>query len=129
VYLVDTSIWVEVFRARDRLRLEDRFSSDEIATCAPVVQEVLQGFRDERAYGLAREALLGMPFVESPMELVVFEEAARLFRVARRSGLTIRSTVDCLVAACALRNGLTVLHRDRDFRSLARISALKEREP
>ncbi len=129
MYLVDTSIWVEVFRARDRLRLEDRFSSDEIATCAPVVQEVLQGFRDERAYGLAREALLGMPFVESPMELVVFEEAARLFRVARRSGLTIRSTVDCLVAACALRNGLTVLHRDRDFRSLARISALKEREP
>lgn len=129
MYLVDTSIWVEVFRARDRLHLEDRFPSDEIATCGPVVQEVLQGFRDERAYGMAREALLGMPFVESPMELVVFEEAARLFGAARRSGLTIRSTVDCLVAACALRNDLTVLHRDRDFRSLARISALKEREP
>jgi predicted nucleic acid-binding protein len=48
--------------------------------------------------------------------------------LARRTGLTIRSSVDCLIAACALRNDLTILHRDRDFRSLAKISGLKQRE-
>src|SRR5207244_3663520 len=105
--------------------LEEMFPIEDVVTCLPVVQEVLQGFRDERDYSAARQALLGMPIVKSPMSIAVFEEAARLFRTARRSGLTIRSTIDCQVAACALRNDLTVLHRDRDFKSLARISALR----
>jgi predicted nucleic acid-binding protein len=48
--------------------------------------------------------------------------------VARRAGLTIRSGVDCLIAACAIRNGLDVLHHDRDFDSLARVSQLQARE-
>jgi predicted nucleic acid-binding protein len=127
VYLVDTSVWIETFRKKDPLALESVVDFDEVITCLPVIQEVLQGFRDERAYRLARQAMLALPVVESPMALGVFEEAAQLFRSARRQGLTLRSSVDCLVAACALRNGLTVLHRDRDYPSLARISALQER--
>lgn len=127
MYLVDTSVWIETFRKKDPLALESVVDFDEVITCLPVIQEVLQGFRDERAYRLARQAMLALPVVESPMALGVFEEAAQLFRSARRQGLTLRSSVDCLVAACALRNGLTVLHRDRDYPSLARISALQER--
>ena len=49
-------------------------------------------------------------------------------RSSRRTGLTLRSGVDCLIAACAIRHGLTVLHRDRDFDRLARISSLQVRE-
>ncbi|MDY0003877.1 MAG: PIN domain-containing protein [Polyangia bacterium] len=124
---MDTSVWIETFRKKDPLALESVVDFDEVITCLPVIQEVLQGFRDERAYRLARQAMLALPVVESPMALGVFEEAAQLFRSARRQGLTLRSSVDCLVAACALRNGLTVLHRDRDYPSLARISALQER--
>jgi len=125
--LVDTSIWIETFRARNPLRLDQIVDFDEVVTCLPVVQEVLQGFRHERAFQLAREAMLALPTVESPLAIGVVEEAVGLFRAARRHGLTVRSSVDCLIAACALRHGLPVLHRDRDFALLARVSALQQR--
>lgn len=125
--LVDTSVWIEVFRKQARFRLESAVDTDEIVTCLPVIQEVLQGFRDERAFALARNAMLAFPVVEAPLRVEVVLEAASLFRAARRAGLTVRSGADCLIAACALRNGLTVLHHDRDFDLIARVSSLESR--
>jgi predicted nucleic acid-binding protein len=58
----------------------------------------------------------------------VYYEAVDLYRAARRAGITIRSSVDCLIAACALRHDLTVLHRDRDYAALARICPLNSRD-
>jgi len=127
VLLVDTSVWVAVFRASSPLPIQDVGDTDELVTCLPVVQEVLQGFRDEAAYRTARDAMLAFPIVESPLRVDVFEDAVALYRMALRSGLTVRSGVDCLIAACALRHGLTVVHCDRDYPALARVSALKER--
>lgn len=125
--LVDTSVWVEAFRRARPLHLESLVAFDEVAICLPVFQEVLQGFRDEGAYRTARQALLQLPLLESPLTVAVYDEAASLFRAARRAGLTVRSSVDCLIAACALRHDATVLHRDRDFAALARVSALRQR--
>jgi predicted nucleic acid-binding protein len=88
---------------------------------------VLQGFRDERDYAVAREAMFALPIVESPLRARVCEEAVALYRRARRAGITIRSGVDCLIAACAIGHGLTVLHHDRDFDRLARIAPLETR--
>jgi predicted nucleic acid-binding protein len=65
--LVDTSVWIAFFRDRHRIDLEAIAGDEEILTCLPVVQEVLQGFRDEAAYRTARAALLAMPTLESPM--------------------------------------------------------------
>jgi predicted nucleic acid-binding protein len=124
VILVDTSVWIEVFRRPPALRLDAVADLDEVVTCLPVVQEVLQGFRAESAYRTAREAMLSLPIVESPLRADVFVEAAQLYRAARREGLTVRSTMDCLIAACALRHELTVAHCDRDFGFLARVSPL-----
>jgi predicted nucleic acid-binding protein len=98
---------------------------DQVVTCLPVIQEILQGFDDQRAYRLAREAMFAFPVVESPLSEQVFELAVDLYRSARRAGLTVRSGVDCLIGACAVRNYLTVLHRDRDFDALARVSRLE----
>ncbi len=125
--LLDTSVWIEVFRKGSRLRLPELAGIDEIVTCLPIVQEVLQGFRDERAYRLARDSMLSLTMVESPLRREIFLEAAELYRGARRAGLTVRSGVDCLIAACALRHDLTVLHRDRDFDLLATVSPLRSR--
>jgi predicted nucleic acid-binding protein len=125
VVLVDTSVWIEVFRKGTRFHLESAVTTDDIVTCLPVVQEVLQGFHEERAFAHARDAMLSFPAVESPLRAEVVLEAANLFRAARRAGLTVRSGVDCLIAACAIRNGLTLLHRDRDFDVIARISGLE----
>jgi predicted nucleic acid-binding protein len=128
VVLVDTSVWIELFRPRPRLRIDDVVDFDDVVTCLPVVQEVLQGFRDERAYLIARESMLALPIVESPMPVAVFEEAAALYRNARRAGVTVRSGVDCLIAACAIRHRLTVLHHGRDFDLLAKIAPLEARK-
>jgi predicted nucleic acid-binding protein len=127
VLLVDTSVWIEVFRRGTTFRLESIADLEEVVTCLPVVQEVLQGFRDERAFQLVRESLYALPIVESPLERGVFDEAVELYRRARQVGVTVRSSVDCIIAACALRHGLTVLHCDRDFGDLARISPLSAR--
>ena len=125
--LVDTSVWVATFHARAPLDLERLVPFDMVFTCLPVLQETLQGFRDETAYRKAREMMLALPVVESPLGQDVFLQAADLFRSARRAGLTIRSSVDCVIAACAIRHDLTVLHVDRDYTMLARVSPLRER--
>ena len=127
--LVDTSVWIEVFRRRRPLDLAALVDFDDVTTCLPVVQEVLQGFRDETAYRTARDAMLSLPIVESPLREEVFVEAVGLFRTARKTGRTVRSSTDCLIAVCALRSDLEVLHRDRDFTVLAEVSALRERMP
>ena len=125
--LVDTSVWIDVLRRSRPLDLASLVDFDEIVTCLPVVQEVLQGFADERAYRLAREAMLALPIVESPLSGDAVLEAVGLYRAARRAGRTVRSSVDCLIAACAVRHDLEVLHRDRDYASLAAVSTLRAR--
>ncbi len=125
--LVDTSVWVETFKKNDPLDLESIIPFEDIVTCLPVIQEILQGFAQESSYRIAREAMLNLPIVENPISLSLIEEAAGLYRPARRQGFTIRSSADCLIAACALRHDLEIYHRDRDFSSLARVSALRQR--
>jgi predicted nucleic acid-binding protein len=127
VTLVDTSVWIEFFRRGRSFDLETVVPFDDVVTCLPVIQEVLQGFTDEGAYRVARDAMLALPIVESPLRGEVVVEAVGLYRAARRQGLTVRSSVDCLIAACAVRHDLEVLHRDRDFAALARVSTLRER--
>lgn len=123
--LVDTSAWIEVFRRAAVVSLDDIVGDpDQVATCLPVIQEVLQGFDDERAFRIAEEAMHALPCVEAPLGRIVFDSAIDLYRRARRAALTIRSSSDCLIAACALRHGLTVVHCDRDYDALARIAPL-----
>ena len=126
--LVDTSVWIEVFRKSPRVQLEALVDFDEIVTCLPVIQEVLQGFTAEPAFLRARESMLAFPIVEAPLGLDVWVQAVDLYRSGRRLGLTIRSSVDCLIAACAIRHQLELLHHDRDFDAIARVSPLRARD-
>ena len=57
MFLVDTSVWIAVFRRRSQVRFDSVAEFDELVTCLPVIQEVLQGFRDEAAFRVAREAM------------------------------------------------------------------------
>lgn len=126
--LVDTSVWIETIRRPRGLVLEDVVDLDDVVTCLPVIQEVLQGFRDETAFRTARQAMFSFPVLDEPMGRDVYEDAIRLYRAARRAGLTVRSDVDCLVAATAVRNDVEVLHRDRDFALLSKVSPLRARQ-
>ena len=123
--LVDTSAWIEVFRRGSDVSLDDIVDDrDRIVTCLPVIQEVLQGFDDDRAYDIARSAMYAWPIVESPLSSAVVDRAIDIYRRARRAGVTVRSSVDCLVGACAAIHGLTVVHCDRDYANIARVVSL-----
>lgn len=124
MFLVDTSVWIATFR-RGGPGLESLVDIDEIVTALPVIQEVLQGFADERAFMTAQTAMLSLPIVESPLTESLIVEAAQLYRTARRAGVSVRSSFDCLIAACAIRHGLPVLHIDRDYDALGRVSPLR----
>ena len=124
--LADTSVWIELLNGR----LPATLSPEKllgVVTCGPIVQEVLQGFTDERPFMRARESMLALPIVESPLEEPLFLEAVQLYRSARRAGLTIRSSTDCVLAACAIRHHLTIAHVDRDYDHLAKVSTLQTR--
>ena len=122
--LVDTSIWIELLNGRLGLRLreEDLFN---FATCGPVVQEVLQGVRDHPAMAAFRETFLALPVLGNPLPIDMFQAAAEIYRRGRNKGFTIRSSVDCLIAAIAIQHQTPVWHKDRDFDILARFTTLQ----
>jgi predicted nucleic acid-binding protein len=123
--LVDSSAWIQVLRGLQHNEFAAATATEEVVSCLPVMQEVLQGIDNEAAYRIAIAAFADIRFLESPLTKSVFDEAVALFRDARRAGVTVRSSVDCLIAACAIRNDATVLHRDRDYSNLARITPLR----
>lgn len=63
--------------------------------------------------------------LDDPMPLGTFEEAAQIFRDCRNDGYVIASPYDCLIAACAIRNGVPLLQRDRDFEKIAEMAPLE----
>jgi len=121
--LLDSSVWIDIHRARTTTAtryLDGRDDSEEIATTGIIFQEVLQGVRDEAEYDYVRK-LLWSTLILEPRELSTYEIAAQLYLRARAKGLTVRKPSDCLIAALALEHGALLVHNDRDFFALAQV--------
>ena len=106
--LVDTSVWIEVFRARRPVDLEALVDFDDVATCLPVIQEVLQGFRDEGAYRRARQAMLALPIAHcAPVlgrrRLVPGSRAAPAGAIRKSNNLLSTSSACCIIRLSPLR--------------------------
>jgi predicted nucleic acid-binding protein len=126
--LVDTSIWIELLSRKPgpAVREEDLL---QFVTCAPIVQEVLQGLRPGTQSDAFREAFLALPVLSDPIPLALFISASDIYRHGRSKGLTIRSSLDSLIAAIAIENRVPVWHRDRDFDAIARYAPLRVAKP
>lgn len=122
--LVDTSVWIELLNRKPRLNILEK-DLLEFCTCGPVLQEVLQGLRDGPAADAFRELFLGLPLLSDPLPTATFLLAADIYRGGRRKGFTIRSSIDCLIAAIAIENRIPVWHRDRDFDVIAKFTDLR----
>lgn len=126
--IVDSSAWIEFFRATGtpaHLRLRQAVTIGEhIVTPDPVVMEVLAGARDNAHAGRLRRVLFTFE-VEPVARHIDVDSAAYLYRSCRSQGTTIRSLVDCLVAAIAVRCDEPVLAVDRDFEVLAQVTSLR----
>ena len=122
--LVDTSVWIDLLAGRTRagVREDDLL---RFVTCGPVVQEVLQGLRPGPQSDAFRKAFLAIPTLGDPIPLAVYISAAEIYRQGRRRGVTIRSSIDCLIAAIAIVSGVPVWHRDREFDAIAQYTALE----
>ena len=126
--VVDTSAWVEFLRGTgspvDQLLATAVQTGERLGVLDVVRLELLAGAGSEgRVLDLRRLLARFTPL--SGASAADHEQAAALYRAARRSGETVRSLVDCLVAAAALRLEVPVLARDRDFVVLARVSELE----
>jgi predicted nucleic acid-binding protein len=122
--LVDTPIWIAILRGEIKV---DRISYRSFLTCGPILEEVLQGFEDDPITNRYVDHLMDVPRLSDPLPSELFVMAADIYRQGRRRGLTIRSTMDCLIAAIALDNNVTLWHRDRDFDNIAQFTNLKVR--
>lgn len=126
--LVDTSVWIEVFRDRTgrvRATLERALDGDDAVLTRFHQLELLQGARDEREWSLLSEYLDAQTYLESSLDS--WSEAARIYFELRRRGRTVRSPIDCCIAQLAIDHDVLLLHRDRDFETIADLRPLRQR--
>ena len=127
VYLVDTSVWADYLRGRDRPHvgfLRDLLSNPVavgITHLIHIYMEVLQGARDTAAFDRLQSYFGGQRFHSFEDPAASHASAARICMDCRQGGVTVRSAADCLIAQCALGSGLILFHHDRDFERIASV--------
>ena len=126
--LVNTAVWIELLSGKPQRAIREQELLGFV-TCGPIVQEVLQELRPGPLSDSFREAFLSIPVLSDPTPLRLFISAAAIYQHGRRKGFTIRSSVDCLIAAIAIENSVPVWHRDRDFGAIARYTRLEVAQP
>lgn len=122
--LVDSSAWVEFDRATtsavDARLTELIADTDDVAVSEPIIMEVLAGARDDRRERDLRRLMDRFTLLRFDAQ-VDFQGATRVYRTCRRSGVTPRGMVDCMIAAVALRSGASLLTADSDLDHVARV--------
>ena len=126
--LIDTSAWIEYFRATGssaavEVRRLLAVKTDQVAMCEPAAMEILSGADDDAAHAKLERLVNGLPSLVLDAA-VDFRTAAQIYRAARRGGHTIGSINDCLIAAVAIRHNAHLVHRDADFDVIAAITGL-----
>lgn len=126
--LVDTSAWADFlngFPSPAAEALADLLrGDDDVCTCGLVVAEVFQGLRRDEPRETIRRSFEDLIFLE-PAGIRLYLRAAEVYRRLRERGRTVRSTVDCIIAAIAEDNGCAVLARDRDIDTILDSGFLK----
>ena len=126
--VVDTSVWIAVLNDEDTPQARRCISLIEdgapVGLTDVVYAEILQGLRTDREVRLVETHLRHFPILRLE-SLEDFALAATLYRQARRAGVTIRKTLDCLIAAPCVRVGAPILHADSDFDLLSSCTKLE----
>ncbi len=125
--LVDTSVWIDFFAARNTAQVELLESTIDqrvdLCLCGVILTEVLQGIRDDKQYMQTESVLSNLIYL--PMDQSTFPLAANIYRTLRSRGITIRNSVDCMIAAVCIEHKADLLHNDRDFDYIADVFGLQ----
>jgi predicted nucleic acid-binding protein len=117
VILVDSSVWIDYFRGRQNSqtdRLDGLLGNQPVATGDLVLAEVLQGFGSARDFNQGKKLLTSLPIIELVGGNIAIQ-AAKNFRTLRSLGITVRKTIDTLIATSCIEKGLVLLYSDKDF--------------
>ena len=124
--VVDTTVWADWFNDADSpavRRLDGALERQDVGLVPAVLTEVLQGFRADGDFDRARGLLVQLPVLALDVEGHV--AAARLFRRLRSRGVTVRGTIDCIIAQTCITAGVELLSTDQDFAAIARHTPLR----
>jgi predicted nucleic acid-binding protein len=115
--LVDSSVWIDYFNGATTPqadKLDGLLGREPLAIGDLILTEVLQGFTDDRDFVKARRLLTSLTIVQigSPEIAIV---AAQNFRYLRKRGVSVRKTIDTMIATRCIESGYDLLHSDRDF--------------
>ncbi|MGO9242461.1 MAG: PIN domain nuclease [Bryobacteraceae bacterium] len=115
--LVDSSVWIDYFNGAvtpQTEKLEGLLGREPLAIGDLILTEVLQGFALEKDFNAARKMLTSLTVVDLGGEQIAIQ-AARNFRALRRLAVTVRKTIDSIIATRCIESGHELLHDDRDF--------------
>ena len=127
--LVDTSVLIDFFKGNENEQCK-KFKT-VITRNIPfginsvIYQEVLQGAPSDKEYKLLNEYLSTQTFYHLRNPVQSYAEAASIYIMCRKKGITVRSTIDCIIAQTAIEHDLYLLHNDRDFEAIAESVKLK----
>lgn len=116
--LVDSSVWIDYFRgvpSPEADRLDSLLGRELLVTGDLIVAEVLQGFQSETEFNKAKRLMTGNFTVVSLVGPENAVQAARNYRILRANGVTVRKTIDTLIATYCIENNYALLFSDRDF--------------
>ncbi len=120
--LVDSSVWIDFLKnqATPQTQLLEKLilEREDLCICGFIFTEVLQGIKDEKQYIATKQHLSNLIYFED--NLSTFELGATIYRELRRQGLTIRNSIDCLIGAIVIQNGVRLLDADRDYEFIDR---------
>ncbi len=125
--LVDSSVWIDYLKGTITAQTEklDRLLGHQpLAIGDLILIEVLQGFVDERDFNIARKMLTTLTVVELGGQEIAIQ-AVKNFRTLRKNGVTVRKTIDTVIATRCIESGYDLLHNDRDFDPFAKHLGLR----
>jgi predicted nucleic acid-binding protein len=131
VILVDSSVWIDYFRGTSTLQVEHLdalLGSEPVVTGDLVLTEVLQGFGSDRDFNRARRLLTSLLIVDLGGQDIAIQ-AARNFRALRALGVTVRKTIDTIIATRCIESDLALLYSDRDFEPFVQHLGLRSALP
>jgi len=117
VILADTSAWIDYFRGIDAPHtdlLDLELARSRVITGDLIIAEFLQGFWDERDYSDAKAIMDSLEYRDLVGREVALA-ASQNYRILRKSGITIRKTIDVIIATFCIENDIELIHNDRDF--------------
>jgi len=124
---VDSSVWIDYFNGKpspEVTKLDSLLGVESVSTGDFILVEVLQGFRNDKDYKIAKNLLTSLT-VFNMLDSNIAIKSADNFRALRKKGITVRKTVDSIIATFCIQNKLSLLHSDKDFKPFHKHLRLK----